>query len=868
MRTATALATTPTQCTGNNYATGIGANGAANCAQVSYSQLSGTPPSGSGTVNSGASGQIAYYAASGTAVSGESQVPVSAGGTGASTATGALTSLGAQAAIAGLSSDGANGIAVAGNINSASLSTKNLTSIGPRFDVTQFGAAGNGSTDDTTAIQAAFNACWNGGVFPYGGTVEFPGNHTYVISGTINAYDSCRIEGVGSGAAVSGSQQPIGIGWNGAAAGTVISLSGFTVSANTSSVTLASNPANNDTVTINGTQVKFVTSGATGNQVNIGASAGATATALETMLNAATDADLEKSQPYTNPASGVVDCAYQAFGYWETLSTSNGSAIHVATALAIPSSPSGGRAPALPYSVTFPVTNSLSAGNWVILQGFTASGIVINRVVAQVSQASSSSFTIGIPFTPYVPLTGSTALVGTFTDSGTATTLNVALAFDSYARNQQEISNILINDQPGLASSHFAGVNIYFGSRADTGTRLVNTWSEAALYFDYYFSAGGINVEFDKGWRADGAGMADIYWRVLNGDNFRIANGTANTSANNNGAALMLDASSCDLGNVEGTLSHVDMESDQFNIASGLGVITLYDCGGSNFITQFLLNMDGVTESETSSVFNPGVLMSPANDLALQLTAANSSINGGSAANRWVGIPALARTDMGGSTGWISLLNYSPSINSIGTSNYASSVAGFVSPTQLSSDVNIGQLWQYGIKASDFLYSDTAFSALPNGTTLFEMVDVDTQFFGRAEAEHTIDAMLEIGALENMHDPVEGIRDDMYRHTLAQFETRGGISGHVWGTVLDPNPVADKQAAGTDSFHRLSFKFWSANKVNEAIKLAEEGLALAGKSPHSETVALELKNNLAYFYADANKTDKKNEAFQYIREAL
>ena len=75
------------------------------------------------------------------------------------------------------------------------------------------------------------------------------------------------------------------------------------------------------------------------------------------------------------------------------------------------------------------------------------------------------------------------------------------------------------------------------------------------------------------------------------------------------------------------------------------------------------------------------------------------------------------------------------------------------------------------------------------------------------------------------------------------------------------------EAASTDSFHRLSFKFWSANKVNEAIKLAEEGLALAGKSPHSETVALELKNNLAYFYADANKTDKKNEAFQYIREA-
>ncbi len=75
------------------------------------------------------------------------------------------------------------------------------------------------------------------------------------------------------------------------------------------------------------------------------------------------------------------------------------------------------------------------------------------------------------------------------------------------------------------------------------------------------------------------------------------------------------------------------------------------------------------------------------------------------------------------------------------------------------------------------------------------------------------------------------------------------------------------EAANTDSFHRLSFKFWSVGKVDLAIKLAEQGLALAGKSPHSETVALELKNNLAYFYADANRVDKKDLAFQYIHGA-
>ncbi|MGA2538259.1 MAG: hypothetical protein ABSF53_19775 [Terracidiphilus sp.] len=573
------------------------------------------------------------------------------------------------------------------------------------------------TTDDTAAIQSAFNACWSSGTYPYGGTVEFPGDHTYVISSTVNAFDSCRIEGVGTG--VASAQTPVQINWNGPAAGTVLSLSTFTIAANTSSITLASNPANNDTLTINGTVVTFVTSGASGNQVNISSSATATATALFTMLNASTDSNLARSQPYLNPSAGLVTLAYQSSGYWETLSTSDATAIKVALALVIPSSPRGGRAPALPYSVTFPVTNGLSAGNWVILQGFTVNGVVLNRVVAQVAQASSSSFTVGIPFTPFVPLTGSTIMSGTSTDSGTATTINVALALDSFARYQQEVSNIYISPAPGLATSHFSGVNLYFGSRVDTGSRLLNTCSSAALFFDYYFAAGGINVEFDKGWRADGAGLADIYWRVITGDNFRIANGTANVSANNNGAAVMLDASSCDLGNVEGTLSHVDMESDGFNIASGLGVITLYDCGGSNFNTQFFLNLDGVTQSEGLSIFNPGILMSPANDLALQLTAANSSINGGSAANRWVGIPSLARSDMGGSNGWQSLLNYSPSIISIGPSNYSTGAAGFNAPAQLAGDVNISQVWQYGVKASDFLDSDTTFAALPNATTLF-----------------------------------------------------------------------------------------------------------------------------------------------------
>jgi len=74
---------------------------------------------------------------------------------------------------------------------------------------------------------------------------------------------------------------------------------------------------------------------------------------------------------------------------------------------------------------------------------------------------------------------------------------------------------------------------------------------------------------------------------------------------------------------------------------------------------------------------------------------------------------------MSGSNGWVSLLNYDPSINSMGTANYGSGVTESVAPTQLTSDVNISQIWNYGVKASDFLYSDTGFAAMPNATTLF-----------------------------------------------------------------------------------------------------------------------------------------------------
>ena len=71
-----------------------------------------------------------------------------------------------------------------------------------------------------------------------------------------------------------------------------------------------------------------------------------------------------------------------------------------------------------------------------------------------------------------------------------------------------------------------------------------------ATKYGFYFANGGINVDFDKGWRTDGAGVAGIYWRVNSQDSFGIANGTTDNSrsaygSSTSGAAVMLDDAAC-----------------------------------------------------------------------------------------------------------------------------------------------------------------------------------------------------------------------------------------------------------------------------------------------------------------------------------
>jgi hypothetical protein len=127
---------------------GLSASSGRNCLQIdSAGFISNTGAAcssgGSGTVNNGSTGQIAYYNSGGTSISGINTIPVSAGGTGASTAVGAL------AALNGVSTSTTAPQSLAGPLNA---------SVNSQINVIAYGAKGDCATDDTAAFTAAQTA--------------------------------------------------------------------------------------------------------------------------------------------------------------------------------------------------------------------------------------------------------------------------------------------------------------------------------------------------------------------------------------------------------------------------------------------------------------------------------------------------------------------------------------------------------------------------------------------------------------------------------------------------------------------------------------------------------------------------------------
>jgi hypothetical protein len=134
---------------------GIAAASGHSCLQVDtsgYMTNTGTScgsGESSGTINSGSNGQIAYYTASGTTIGGMSAVPVTAGGTGATSASGAMANL-----LPGVASDGSSGIKVTGNVAAG----ESIPATSPYVDIRAYGAVLDNATPIDSALQAAISS--------------------------------------------------------------------------------------------------------------------------------------------------------------------------------------------------------------------------------------------------------------------------------------------------------------------------------------------------------------------------------------------------------------------------------------------------------------------------------------------------------------------------------------------------------------------------------------------------------------------------------------------------------------------------------------------------------------------------------------
>jgi Pectate lyase superfamily protein len=175
------------------------ANGSASGDSAAYGQ---TPAGGNtATVGQGGTGatSLTAYAplAGGTTGSGA----VQSASTGMSTSGYVLTSNGSSSlpSFQAVTATTLDGVAVSGTPSAAQVLMATSSSAGtwvPReFNVMAFGATGNGTTDDTAAIQAAINACGAAG----GGTVFFPPGTYACASALTVTYSYVTLRGPGYG---------------------------------------------------------------------------------------------------------------------------------------------------------------------------------------------------------------------------------------------------------------------------------------------------------------------------------------------------------------------------------------------------------------------------------------------------------------------------------------------------------------------------------------------------------------------------------------------------------------------------------------------------------------------------------------------
>lgn len=141
------------------------------------------------------------------------------------------------------------------------------------------------------------------------------GGFVIVIDGVTKTLTALNFTGVtnlnGVATVINGSLTGGTVAWDGQKFIVTSATSGAGVKA-TGTITIATNPANNDTVTVNGVVITFKTSSPSGNQVLIGVDATATAANLQTFLSASVSGSLTVAS-YSR-ALAVITVLYNTVG--------------------------------------------------------------------------------------------------------------------------------------------------------------------------------------------------------------------------------------------------------------------------------------------------------------------------------------------------------------------------------------------------------------------------------------------------------------------------------------------------------------------------------------------------------------------------
>jgi hypothetical protein len=359
---------------------------------------------------------------------------------------------------------------------------------------------------------------------------------------------------------------------------------------------------------------------------------------------------------------------------------------------------------------------------------------LINRFLGQVVQVNpGTSFVLSAPEKSF----GGTN--GTFTGTGcVASQRNVDVSFDNTDQFDMKVKGITFNQQTrNLTTTANTDWAIYFAGRVDSSTTLENSWMQATTLGGAYFAQGTLNSEVSSVSRCDGSGsVACIYERGAPSNFLTLhtmslttnACSTAGTAICGGGAGIMIDNQSNALNaSAEQPfnliIDSVNNEEDG-NYAPGYGFITIMHSVAqiNNAEVKIKVTGSGVSAANQTNGSNfPFLVVSPASDEAVEVSLDNVNLGALSTGGtpHVVGVPGLERqiASMGGNSGNITHLEYAPALQSLGYV-LTGSIGTSTAPTHILNDDNITNLFQFGIPSFACLATDTAFAALPMGTTL------------------------------------------------------------------------------------------------------------------------------------------------------